>query len=138
MVSKIGAEITAFSEAISTESTPGLVPQIVGLQNGEFVIVWTNSPSTTQSSLPGLFDQTVTQYFTFPSFNYQWLSAAELSNGDLAFSNEDSVSSNASLITTFTTPASSNYDSNGAAFEFNGGTLTPFYGLSMANGSALA
>ena len=44
MVSKIGAEHTAFSE---TGATSGLVPQIVGLQNGEFVIVWTNHPSMT-------------------------------------------------------------------------------------------
>ena len=137
MISKIGSELTAFSESIFA-STPGLVPQIVGLQNGEFIIVWTNTPSTTQSSLAGLFDQTGTRYFTFPSFNYQWLSAAELSNGDLAFSKEDAASSNASLITTLTTAASSNYDSNGSTFEFNGGTLTTFYGLSMSNGSGIA
>ena len=70
MVSMIGAEHTAFSEPISP-STPGLVPQTVGLQNGEFVIVWTNSTGTPQSSFAGLYDQTGAQYHAFSKPRYR-------------------------------------------------------------------
>ena len=141
MVAKIGAAHTAFSETISSLSTPGLAPQIVGLQNGEFVIVWTNHPSTTQSSLAGFFDQTGTQYFAFPndaSYNYQWVSAAQLSNGDLAFSIVYPLSNNGpSYIDTHTTSASSNY-LNGAIYQYNANAVVPVYGLSMSNGAGLA
>jgi hypothetical protein len=141
MVSKIGTEVTTFSEALSINA-PGLVPQIVGLENGEFAIVWTNHPCATQSSFAGLFNQTGTQYFTFPddvSFNYQWVSAAELSDGNLAFSTARLVLNNGpSLIDTLVTSASSHYDSNGSAFEYNANTGQPVFGLNMSNGAGLA
>ena len=132
MVSKIGAAHTAFSETISSLSTPGLVPQIAGLQNGDFIIVWTNNISTTQSSVAGLFDQAGTQYSTISNeLQDQWFSAAELSNGDLAFSE---IYNGSDYIQTVN--ASAPYDGAGFVSTYYAGV--PVYGLSMSNGADVA
>jgi hypothetical protein len=134
MVLKIGSEGAAFSTAVSAGDL-GLLPHVVGLDNGTFDILWTNTDLSGLASFGGLFNATGTQYYTRPAFaGVTWVDAAQLSNGDLGFA-EVVPNGTGARIDYFENSLNGSYDTNGTEYALVSSTTGDVNGLSVSNGA---